>query len=331
MKLRHLGKTALTALITTFSAATMASAQEMKLADFLPPSHPFQTEVYGAMADKIAAATDGEVTIQVYPGGALGGNPVEQYERALNGVADIAFIVPGYTASKFPMTTLLELPTVVENTTATARINDNLKFLSKEYKRVHLLSLFSNSASVLYTRNTPVRGIDDVKGMKIRVPSRNAGLVVESWGAVPVSMPGPDAYNAMQTGVIDGILGDAAMVYGARWIEIANYITEGLNASILPMGLIMNRDAYDDLSEANKAALDKIGQETAFVANKVQLDGHDRAKTIFSEAEGKEWIELSAEAIASFDAASAPVVEAAIASAEADGHNARAFVEALTQ
>lgn len=315
--------------IATLAAVTTASAKEMKLADFLPPKHPFQTEVYGVLAEKIAAATNGEVTIKVFPGGALGANPVEQYDRALNGIADIAFALPGYTASKFPMTLLTELPGVVEETTATAKINENMDFLSDEYKRIHVLSLFYNSASVLYTRDKPVRSIADVKGMKIRVPSRNAGLVVESWGAVPISMPGPDVYNAMQTGVIDGVVGDATLLYGARWIEIADYITAGLNASMSPMALFMNRDSYRDLSDANKAAFDRVGLEISMIANKVQLDGHKKAKTIFSEAEGKEWIELSAEAIAEFDAASAPVVDAAIEDAEAKGLKARAFVQAL--
>lgn len=329
MKLKDIKSTLAAAALAALGATTAASAQEMKLADFLPPSHPYQDQVYRVLAEKIAAETNGEVTLKIYPGGALGANPAEQYDRALNGVADIAFAVPGYSASKFPMTLLTELPGVVEEQTATATINENLEFLENEYKRIHLFALFTNGENVLFTRDKPVNSLSDVQGMKIRVPSRNAGLVVESWGAVPVSMPGPDAYNAMQTGVIDGILIDGSAAFGFRYIEVANYVSAGMNASISPLALYMNRDSYNDLSDANKAAFDKIGKEIAVIGNRVQLDGVARGRQLFEDGEGKQWIDLTPEAIAEFDAASASVLEEAVDAAEANGLNARAFVEAL--
>lgn len=329
MKLGTFRNAAIASVIATMTAVPFASAQEMKLADFLPPTHPFQEQVYGVLAERVAEATDGEVTIKIFPAGALGGNPAEQYDRALNGIADIAFAVPGYAASKFPMTLLTELPGVVEEQTATAVINENLEFLDDEYKRIKLLSLFTNGENVLFTRDKPVNSMADVQGMTIRVPSRNAGLVVESWGATPVSMPGPEAYNAMQTSVIDGILIDGSAAYGFRYIEIANYVSAGMNASISPLALYMNRDSYRDLSPEHQAEFDRIGKEIAVIANRVQLDGVARGRQMFLDAEGKDWIDLTPEAIAEFDAASASVRDDAIAAAEADGLNARAFVEAL--
>lgn len=312
-------------------AASMTTAQEMKLADFLPPQHPYQENVYGVLASKVAEATNGEVTIKVFPGGALGGNPVEQYDRVLNGVAEISFGLPGYTASKFPMTLMTELPGVVSEEGATAAIWENIDFLKAEHKRAHLLSIWTNGENVLFTRDTPVRSLADVQGMKIRVPSRNAGMVVESWGAVPISMPVPEIYNAMQTGVIDAILIDPTATYAFRFGEVANYVTSGMNGSISPFALFMNRDAYRGLTDEQKAAFDEIGREVSFIANKVQLGGVAYGRKLFSEMEGKEWIEISPEAAAEFDAASAPVIEKVLSAADADGLNARAFVKALQE
>ena len=317
--------------IAVLTSANLASAQEMKLADWLSPQHPYQEQVYGVLASKIAQATNGDVTIQIYPGGALGGNPTEQYDRALNGVAEIAFGLPGYTASKFPMTLMTELPGVIDEAEATQKIWDNVEFIQDEFKRVHLLSIWTNGENVLYTRDKPVRNLSDVAGMKIRVPSRNAGMVVESWGAVPVSMPVPEVYNAMQTGVIDAILIDSTATYAFRFGEVANYVTAGMNGSISPFALYMNRDAYGDLSDAHKAAFDQAGREVSLIGNAVQLAGVARGKQMFQEMDGKEWIDLTPEAAAEFDAASASVIETVVAAAEAEGLNARAFVEALQE
>jgi len=307
---------------------SLVQAGEMSLADFLPPTHPYQEKVYGELAKRVAEATNGDVTVRVYPGGALGGNPVEQYDRALNGVADITFSLPGYTASKFPTTLLMELPGVIEEDTATANVWENIDHIRDEYKRVHLLSIWTNGENVLYLRDKPVRSLADVKGLKIRVPSKNAGLIVESWGAVPISMPVPAIYNAMQTGVIDGTLIDSTATYAFKLGEVSKYVTSGMDGAISPFVLFMNRDSYGSLSDDHKAAFDRIGQEIAAIANGIQLGGVAYGRKLFAEADGKEWIELSAEAAAEFDAASSGVI-AAVVAASADPAKAQAFVDAL--
>ncbi|MCA0871507.1 TRAP transporter substrate-binding protein [Seohaeicola saemankumensis] len=306
-----------------------AVAKELKLADFLPPKHPYQEQVYGVLADKVAEATIGEITIKTFPGGALGGNPVEQYDRALNGVADITFGLPGYTASKFPMTLMVELPGVLQEDTATDRIWETIDHIRDEHKRVHLFSIWTNAENVLYSRDKPVRSLADVKGMKIRVPSRNAGLVVESWGAVPISMPVPEIYNAMQTGVIDGVLIDSTATYAFRLAEVSDYVITGMHASISPLVLYMNRDTYRGLSDDQRAAFDRIGREIATIANQVQLAGTARGEQMFKEMDGKEWIELTPEQAAEFNTAAASVVEQVAAEAEAKGLPARAYIDAL--
>lgn len=309
--------------------AGTTTAQELKLADFLPPTHPYQEQVYGVLSAKVAEATNGEITIKTFPGGALGGNPVEQYDRALNGVADFTFGLPGYTASKFPMTLMVEMPGVLEEGTATDKIWENIDYIQDEHKRVHLFSIWTNAENVLYSRDKPVRSLADVKGMKIRVPSRNAGLVVESWGAVPISMPVPEIYNAMQTGVIDGVLIDSTATYAFRLAEVSDYVISGMHASISPLVLFMNRDTYRGLSDEQKTAFDGIGREIATIANQVQLAGTARGEQMFKEIEGKEWIELTPEQAAEFNAAAASVVEQVAGDAEANGLPARAFIDAL--
>jgi TRAP-type C4-dicarboxylate transport system substrate-binding protein len=312
-----------------FAATSVASAAELKLADFQPPTHFVVKNVYDPFAAQISEKTGGAVTVKVYMGGELGPGPAEQYSRAVDGVTDIAFGLPGYTASNFPKTLLTELPGVISADTGTARMNANVEMLSDEYKRVVLLGIWNNAPNIIFTANKPVRTLADLKGLKIRVPSRNAGLVVEAWGASPVSMPAPEIYNAMQTGVIDGAMTDATTLGAFKLAEVTKYITTGMDTTISSFFLIMNRDSFEALSEDQQKVVSEAGREAAMNGNKAWLGIADKALAGFAAAEGKEVVTLSDEEAAKFNAASAAVLDKVVAEAEAQGIAAKAFVDAL--
>lgn len=310
-------------------AASAAQAKDLKLADFQPAAHPYVETVYAQFSDEISAATNGEVTVTTYMGGELGPGPAEQYNRAVDGVTDIAFGLPGYTAANFPKTLLSELPGVIEADTGTEKIIANLDQLSEEYRRVVLVGLWNNAPNLLFMAEKQVETLEDLKGLKIRVPSRNAGLVIESWGATPVSMPAPEIYNAMQTGVIDGAFIDATTLRVFRLAEVTKSITMGMDGTISSFFLIMNRDSFADLSEAQQQAVLDAGQAASLRANGVQMKGAAAALEAFAGTEGKTVITLSPEEAARFDAASGPVVAKIIADADAAGLGASDYVAAL--
>lgn len=319
--------TALTAALLLSPA--LAQAEDLKLADFQPPTHFVVDSTYVPFSEAIATATNGDVTVTLYMGGELGPGPAEQYNRTVEGVTDIAFGLPGYTAANFPKTLLTELPGVIDAETGTARIMANVDLLSDEYRRVVLLGLWNNAPNLLFTAEKPVRSIDDIKGMKIRVPSRNAGLVVEAWGASPVSMPAPEIYNAMQTGVIDGAMIDATTLGAFKLAEVTNFITMGMDTTISDFFMIMNRDSFDGLTAEQQAAVQDAGRDAAINGNAAWLAVADKALAAFVATDGKEVITLDAAAADAFNAATAPAVEAAIAEADAQGLEASAFVAAL--
>ncbi|WP_375691685.1 TRAP transporter substrate-binding protein [Pseudooceanicola sp. LIPI14-2-Ac024] len=317
------------AAAATLIAAPMASAEELKLADFQPPNHLVVDSTYKPMQEAISSATGGDVSVTLYMGGELGAGPVEQYNRVVDGVTDIAFGLPGYTAANFPKTLLTELPGVISADTGTQAVMDNIDQLAKEYRRVQLVGLWNNAPNLLFTADKPVRTLEDLKGMKLRVPSRNAGLVVEAWGATPVSMPAPEIYNAMQTGVIDGAMIDATTLKAFKLAEVTNYITQGMDSTISSFFLIMNRDSFDGLSADQQAAVLAAGKDAALNGNKAWLAAAETAMADFAATEGKEVIDLSAEEVEKFNAASAPVVAKVIEEADAQGLDATGYVAAL--
>ncbi|GLO70894.1 hypothetical protein MACH17_24110 [Phaeobacter inhibens] len=116
--------------VTASLLVALVKAADLKLADFQPSTHPYVAKVYEPFAEEIANATGGDVTVSVYMGRELGPGPAEQYNRAVDGVADITFGLPGYTAANFPKTLLTELPGVLAAETGTERVLANMDHLT---------------------------------------------------------------------------------------------------------------------------------------------------------------------------------------------------------
>jgi TRAP-type C4-dicarboxylate transport system substrate-binding protein len=169
--------------------AATAQADELKFANFMAPTHPYVVGTFDPFAAKLAVATGGAVTVKVYNGGEHSAGPVDQYARVVDGVAEFAVGLTDYAAANFPLTLLSELPSVLTWAKGTATLWKNADLLKSAFERVKLVSLCSNAQNVLYTRDKAVRSPADVAGMKIRVPSRNLGLIVEAWGGSPGRCP----------------------------------------------------------------------------------------------------------------------------------------------
>ena len=77
------------------AAAGAADARELALAYFMGPKHPMNAAVFQPFAERLEELSGGELTVRMFPGGALNSAPPKQYSILLDGVADIAFALPG--------------------------------------------------------------------------------------------------------------------------------------------------------------------------------------------------------------------------------------------
>ncbi len=210
----------------------MGHADELKLAHFSSTKYHLHNEMFLPLAANIAEATGGETTIRVYPGGELGAGPVKQYDRVLDGVADIVYALPGYTASQFKKTLLVELPGVVPgNEEITKKMWENIDLIGDEFRRTKLLGLWSAEPGKLLMAEKKIEKLSDLAGLKIRVPSKNTGLVIEAWGATAVSMPITQVYQSLETGVVDGVLVDTSVLTSFNLGEVVKYVTTGMDGS----------------------------------------------------------------------------------------------------
>ncbi len=238
---------------------TVGSTEELKIAHFMSPKHPMDRFLMRPWAKEIAKITNNDLTARIYPGGELGKGPRAQFKRAVDGVADITFGLQGYTSKQFPRTTLIELPSVAPDgivaTKGLWKIYD--KYLAVEYKRVKTLAIWGAESPILMTKNKAIRKISDIKGLKIRTPSKGQAGLIRALGATPVAMPVTRMYNALNTGVVDALMVPPSVIISFKIGEVAKYYTTGLPFGRSPFFLLMNLSKWESLSASQKAAIHK--------------------------------------------------------------------------
>ena len=238
-------------------ADAAAQTKNLKVAFFASPKHPIWAKLMVPWGKTIEAANVG-LKVTGFPGSQIGGSPPGAFKRVINGIADVEFAMQGYTSTVFPRTLLVEIPlqwgSPTEATRALWKIFD--KHLAKEYKRVKVLAMWVTDTPTIMT-NKVVRHPDDLKGLKLRTPSRNQAAIIKGFGAVPVGMPMPQTYGAIEKGVVDGAVVGISVVNSFKLAEVVkNYIVD-LPMGYSPQMIAMNRKVYDALSSKQRAVIDR--------------------------------------------------------------------------
>ena len=111
----------LAACVLAIGAAQAASAQEitLKVHHFLPTHATTHAQLLVPWCDKIQQESGGRLKCQIYPTMQLGGAPPQLYDQVKDGVIDVTWTLPGYSAARFPLTEVFELPFMMTNAEAT--------------------------------------------------------------------------------------------------------------------------------------------------------------------------------------------------------------------
>jgi TRAP-type C4-dicarboxylate transport system substrate-binding protein len=248
---------AATLVLSTPFIAVQAE-EEFRLAHFVPPAHVVTSAVVEPFKSGIEADSNGELTVRVYPGGELGAGPMEQYVRALQGVADITWGLAGYTSSQFGKSMVVELPGAIPDgmTGYDMMWNAYDTSLSSEFPGTRPLALWVSEPNVFIMKDHEIRTPSDLSGLKIRVSGSVAGAFVNEMGGTPVQMPATEMYNALQTGLIDGIITGSSAITDFKLDEVANSYTLGAPLGHILFYLVMNQQRYDSLSSEQQAIID---------------------------------------------------------------------------
>lgn len=297
-------------------AATCVQAKEtvLKVAHFLPSVAPMHAHVIAPWCDKIAAESQGKLKCQIYPAMQLGGTPPQLINQVRDGVADIVWTLPGYTPGRFPRSEVFELPFVSGGHVATARAYWEYvqRNAANEFAGLKPIATWVNGPNILHFRTKDVTSLTDLKGMKVRAPSRLGNKTLAMLGATPVGMPITQMAEGLAKGVIDGALLSWVTVPDSKTHELTRYHVEVGDQNALTtatMILVMNRKKYDGLTPELKKIIDNnSGSDTsAWIAQQhVVYADKGRSATL---ARGNEIRRLSEDEVVRWKAATAPVVE----------------------
>lgn len=236
---------------------------ELKL-HFQDPPHGPMGRAFQAWADEVAAKTDGNVKITLYPSATLGPGP-KGIELAKDGISDISWASIGLYAGRFPLTETLIAPMLgFKDGQHASKIAWKLYETSEDVKKewdgtgLKFIGINSGGETPLGTLKE-IKTMDDLKGLKLRSLGGTPVEFMKRIGAVPAVMPPPEMYQQIEKGVLDGWTIDWQAVQGFKLTEITPYIYR-FNTSFYHSlhVMVMNPDSYAKIPDKYKDTFDSL-------------------------------------------------------------------------
>ena len=323
----------MTLALAAAAFAPLASAQEvtLKVHFFLPATSFANTLFIQPWCERIAKESNQRMKCQTYPSMQLGGTPPQLFEQARDGVADVVWTLPGYTAGRFPSVEVFELPFMMQNPEATSKaLWDYVgQYAAAEFKDVKPLAFHVHGDGVFHMTNKPVRTAADLKGLKLRAPTRMTNKFMALLGATPVSMPVPQVGDALSKGVIDGAVVPYEVVPSVKIQELVKFHseTDPSEPAFYTSTFIfaMNKAKYESLPADLKKVIDNnSGQALSGMIGKafLQADAEGKKLTaknttnVIPKAELENWKKLGQ-----------PLTDAWVADMNAKGHNGKEMLD----
>ncbi|KAB2920019.1 MAG: TRAP transporter substrate-binding protein [Hyphomicrobiaceae bacterium] len=309
----------------------------LKLHHFLGPKAPAHTAMLEPWAKRVEQAAGGKVKIELYPSMSLGGKPPDLIKQVRDGVVDLVWTVNGYTPALFPRSEVFELPFVhTNNPQATNLAMREMfdKYLASEYAGTKVMWLHVHAGQGIHMVDEPVRKPDDLKGKKMRIPTRTGAWILEALGATPIGMPVPDLPQALSKKVVDGALVPWEIIPPLKLHELTKYQIEGkgrVRFGTTTFQVSMNEAKWKSLSpDVQKAFLDSSGVEWWREVGKIWTNSEDAGINLVKKA-GHTHIELSDAELAVFRTKLEPVVQRWIDEVSKKDINGKELVEVARQ
>jgi len=225
------------------------------------------------------------------------------YDRVIDGVADIGFILTSMAGGKLKQQDVASLPFETETSTEAAVALWHLYekgVTAPEFSQVRPLGIWVFPNAALHT-NKPVKTLDDVKGLKIIAGNVSAAKIATALGGTPVTFRPDQAYQAVSRGTVDAVLMPFTGMAVFKVNEVTKYHLDEALGSDSAM-LFMNKQKYASLPPKARAAVDKnsyltlsrlLGEKTKVEWLRTRGIVKDSV-TKLSDAERKRWHEALA-------------------------------------
>ncbi len=294
-------------LVLASGPGNCASTVSLNYSTFFPASHA-HTLLMTQWGAEVEKRTNGAVKVNMFPGGTL--TPPDQcYDGVVRGISDIGMSVVSYTMGRFPLTEVIDLPLGYTSGIQATRLANAYfeKFKPKEFDAVKMMYMHAYGPGIVHTANKPVKAMEDLKGIKVRCSGTSA-KVVGALGATPVAMPQPEVYDALQKGIVGGVVCPIEALIGFKLSEVTKFTTLNYGSSYsLAFFVAMNKKKWDSLPKDVQETIEKINKEWIDKTGQT-WDQIDKDAKEFGLAKGHEFIPLSKEEDARWAKAVQPIM-----------------------
>jgi tripartite ATP-independent transporter DctP family solute receptor len=230
------------------------------------------------LEEHLPEETGGEVTAQLYSGGALGSEK-ELIKSVGTGTVDATVLSPGNAAGLIPEVQLFSASYLFNSFDHAREVLSSDEFFDRLQEIVRekdlgfqLAGLALSGTRNFYNNVKPVSGIDDLKGMKMRVMSSPTEFEVWSTlGTLPTNIPAPEIYTSIQTGVVDAAESSLPAIVGNKYYEVAPNIALTQHQFNLHLYLISDQ-ALERIPEEHREAVMQAFRQ----AGLVQIDAAEK-------------------------------------------------------
>lgn len=317
------------ALMAVLAAPARAETITLTYANF-PPAVTFPSVQMERWAKEVEKRTNGAVKVKTFPGGTLVGAK-NMFEGVISGIADIGNFAMSYQPGRFPVSGAVDLHHGFTSARVASQVLLDLvqKHQPKEFEKVKVLALFACPPTNLMTR-TPVQSLKDLSGMELRVAGTSAE-VLKLLGGVPVAMPQSDTPEAIQKGVVKGIVSSLEILQDFKFAAYTPNVTL-VNLPVVSFAVVMNKAKWNSLpAEVQKVMDDLVAEQSVWTGEYV--DQHVEEALVWAAKEhGLRQFTLPAEEQEEIDARLAPLADAYVQRVSAlglDGKQILSDVRAL--
>lgn len=244
------------------AAPSPTAAQSLQYGNYLPPTHATNRFALEPLFEKVAEETDNKVRIRLHPGGSLVSGK-ETLEAIRSGLIDGGFVVSLYVANAIPLNTALSDLALLatDPVSVIGALNETVLLDCQEcldeYLEHNLVYLGSYATTPYKLMcKEPIEDLDDIKGRKMRAAGDVYGRWAAAMGGVPVTIENSEAYEAMERGQLDCVIGSVAWLQTLSLWDTAKHVVD------LPMGayfggamLAFNKSTWDSLDDQAKSAI----------------------------------------------------------------------------
>lgn len=264
----------LVVVLTTIMITSCSSFQKkkvIKLAHSLDQTHSVHKAMV-FMAERLKEKSNGELTIQIYPGGQLGSErgTLELLQIGSIGITKVSAAIMEGFVEEFKV---LGLPYLFENKEHLFTVLDGEigKMLLRSGEDIWLrgLCFYDAGSRSFYTKDKPVNEPKDLKGLKIRVmKSISAMNMVKILGGSPTPISWGELYTALQSGVVDGAENNPPSFYLSHHYEVCKYYSLDEHTTV-PDIMLISKVVWDKLSDQEKEWLQEAANESAIYQRKL--------------------------------------------------------------